>query len=433
MPNPYRFVALGMIAALGGAAASHLVVANRPVQTAAPPALLPVAHANPAFVDRADTLQRGETLTQLLQRVQLAEDEARVLLDEIAKHQNPRRLQAGAVVSYRTGYTDGELRNLEFRLDADRKLNVQRAEGAWVAEVAEVPVFTDTVVLSGAVRSSLYAALVQGDGAGVPAEERRGIADVLADRIFAWQVDFSRDLRPGDEYRILYERRVRPDGTARSSRVLGVQFSIAGRERQAYLFRTADGREDYFDQDGESLRRAFLRAPLEFRRISSAFSTGRFHPVLKVTRPHNGIDYAAAAGTPVRAVGDGVIGRAGWGGGYGNLVEIRHQRGYTSRYAHLQRFANGIRGGARVRQGDIIGYVGATGLATGPHLHYEFHENGRPVNPNSIRYITGEPVSRGQREAFRSVVRTQVAAMQRLETGTARLASSGAAPVQAAD
>lgn len=432
MPNPYRFVALGVIAALGGAAASHVVVARAPVEPAAPPPLLPVAHANPAFVDRADTLQRGETLTQLLQRVQVAEADARALLDEVSKHQNLRRLQAGAVVSYRTGYTDGEVRNLEFQLDADRTLNVQRSEGAWLAEVAEVPVYTDTVVLSGAVKSSLYAALMQGDGAGVPAEERRGIADVLADRIFAWQIDFSRDLRPGDEYRILYERQVRPDGTARSSRVLGVNFDIAGRARTAYLFRGPDGRDDYFDEDGESLRRAFLRAPLEFRRISSAFSSGRFHPVLKVRRPHNGVDYAAATGTPVRAVGDGVISRANWGGGYGNLVEIRHQRGYSSRYAHLQRFATGIRSGTRVRQGDVIGYVGATGLATGPHLHYEFHENGRPVNPNNIRYITGEPVPRRQLDAFRAVVRTQTAAMTRLDS-TARLASGAAAPEPAAD
>jgi murein DD-endopeptidase MepM/ murein hydrolase activator NlpD len=206
--------------------------------------------------------------------------------------------------------------------------------------------------------------------------------------------------------------------------VLGVQFSIAGRAREAYLFRTPDGTEDYFDRDGESLRRAFLRAPLEFRRISSAFTTSRFHPVLRINRPHHGIDYAAATGTPVRAVGDGVIARAGWGNGYGNVVDIRHQRGYSSRYAHLNGFARGLRAGSRVRQGDIIGYVGATGMATGPHLHYEFHENGRPVNPTSVRYITGEPVPRRHREAFRAAVRIQVAAMERLSADTVHLAAA---------
>jgi murein DD-endopeptidase MepM/ murein hydrolase activator NlpD len=269
-------------------------------------------------------------------------------------------------------------------------------------------------VITGAVQSSLYAAMLRDDGSGIPADERRAIVDLLADRIFAWQVDFSRDLRSGDEYRLLYERTVRPDGTARNSRILGVQFSIGGRDREAYFFRLPDGTESYYDRDGESLRRAFLRAPLEFRRISSAFSTGRFHPVLRTTRPHNGVDYAAAPGTPVRAVGDGVISRAAWGGGYGNVVDIRHQRGYMTRYAHLQGFARGIRAGSRVQQGDIIGYVGSTGLATGPHLHFEFHENGRPVDPTTVRHITGEPVPRQHRDAFRANVRAQLALMDRL-------------------
>jgi murein DD-endopeptidase MepM/ murein hydrolase activator NlpD len=211
----------------------------------------------------------------------------------------------------------------------------------------------------------------------------------------------------------VYERLVRPDGTARASKVLAVQMEINGRSHEAYLFRAPDGSEVYYGRDGSSLKRAFLRAPLEFRRISSAFSKSRFHPVLGVSRPHNGVDYAAASGTPVRAVGDGIIGRAGWGGGYGNVVDIRHSRGYTSRYAHLRGFAPGIRAGARVRQGDIIGYVGATGLATGPHLHYEFHSNGRPVDPNSIRYLTGEPLSPRNRALFDRSVGLQLGFLDR--------------------
>jgi murein DD-endopeptidase MepM/ murein hydrolase activator NlpD len=264
------------------------------------------------------------------------------------------------------------------------------------------------------VESSLYAALLRAEGVDMPTEERRQIVDVLADRIFAWQIDFSRDLRPGDRYRILYERLVRPDGTARAGRVVGVQFHINNRDHEAYAFRTPDGSEDYFDRDGESLRRAFLRAPLEFRRISSAFSKSRFHPVLKVNRAHNGVDYAASKGTPVRAVGDGTIRRAGWGGGYGNVVEIAHRQGYASRYAHLNGFAKGIRPGTRVRQGDLIGYVGSTGLSTAPHLHYEFHANGRPVDPNSVRYLTGEPLARAHRAAFARSVATQMAILDRV-------------------
>jgi murein DD-endopeptidase MepM/ murein hydrolase activator NlpD len=414
MTKPYRILSLGLFASFGASLVGLFVTEPAPVAEAGLPAVLPAAHANPAEVGFQDTLQRGETLSQLLLRTQLAEQEARAVLSELQQYQDPRRLRPGSVISYRKSFVDGSVRGMEVRLDADRTLNLQKAGEAWTGLVEEVPVYVDTVVLAGSVESSLYSALLRAEGVDMPAEERRQIVDILADRVFAWQVDFSRDLRPGDRYRILYERLVRPDGTARSGRVVGVQFSINNRELEAYAFRTPDGFEDYYDRDGESLRRAFLRAPLEFRRISSAFSRSRFHPVLKVNRPHNGIDYAASTGTPVRAVGDGVVRRAGWGGGYGNVIDIAHRQGYSSRYAHLHGFASGIRAGTRVRQGDVIGYVGSTGLSTAPHLHYEFHANGRPVDPNSIRYITGEPLARRHRPEFARAVATQVAVMNRV-------------------
>jgi murein DD-endopeptidase MepM/ murein hydrolase activator NlpD len=414
MPKPYRILSLGLFASFGASLVGLLVTEPAPVMEAALPAVLPAAHANPAEVGFQDTLQRGETLSQLLLRTQLAEQEARAVLVELQQHQDPRRLRPGSVISYRKSFVDGSVRGMEVSLDADRTLNLQKAGEAWTGLVEEVPVYVDTVVLAGSVESSLYSALLRAEGVDMPAEERRQIVDILADRVFAWQIDFSRDLRPGDRYRILYERLVRPDGTARTGRVAGVQLSINAREFEAYAFRTPDGFEDYYDRDGESLRRAFLRAPLEFRRISSAFSKSRFHPVLQVNRPHNGIDYAASTGTPVRAVGDGVVRRAGWGGGYGNVVDIAHRQGYSSRYAHLNGFASGVRAGTRVRQGDVIGYVGSTGLSTAPHLHYEFHANGRPVDPNSIRYITGEPLARRHRPEFARAVAAQVAVMNRV-------------------
>lgn len=374
-------------------------------------AMLPAAAANPAELAFADTLRRGETLSELLGRSHLDQADAAALLSELAAHQDPRHLQPGSIVAYRRAFFGGALRGMAFRLDSDRTLNLRRADAGWSGAVEEVEVRADTAVLTGTVSLSLYAALLSGDAQGVPAEERERVADILAERIFAWQVDFSRDLRKGDEFRILYERLVRPDGTARSGRVLAVQFEIAGRDHQAYLFSASNGSEDYYDAEGESLRRAFLRAPLEFRRISSAFSTSRFHPILKRSRPHHGIDYSASRGTPVRSVGDGVVRRAGNGGGYGNLVEIRHKRGYASRYAHLQRFAKGVRSGTTVKQGQIIGYVGSSGLATGPHLHYEFHSNGRPVNPSSIKYITGDPVPSASHARFAGQVALQRAAL----------------------
>lgn len=408
MLNVQRLLALVLLLSFGVSLGGLAIRADRGAQVATG-GLLPAAIANPLDVVFSDTLQAGETISQLLARSELAEAEARALLSELEQHQDPRRMRPGSIVAFRRSLQDGLVRKMEFRLDADRTLNLLREGDGWSGAVAEVEVHTDTVVLTGVVESSLYRALLEGDGAGVPAEEREQVADILADRIFAWQVDFSRDLRIGDRFRILYERQVRPDGSARSGRVISAQFNINQRDYEAYAFQAGDAAEDYFDRNGESLRRAFLRAPLQFRRISSAFSTGRFHPVLKVNRPHHGIDYAAAAGTPVRAVGDGTIRRAGNAGDYGNLIEITHNRGYSTRYAHLRGFASGIRAGARVKQGDVIGYVGATGLATGPHLHFEFHSNGRPVDPNSIRDVSGDPVPERYRAPFLESVRDQVA------------------------
>ncbi|HUE95418.1 MAG TPA: peptidoglycan DD-metalloendopeptidase family protein [Longimicrobiaceae bacterium] len=402
-------------ASLANIAWSHEI--SRRAAEVAPDLFLPAAYANPVDVTYEDTLRAGETLSQLLLRAQLAEAEASALLGALQEHQDPRRMRPGSVIGVRRALDDGEIRRMHVRLDADRTLSLYPGVDGWSGRVEEVSVRAETIVLTGIVETSLYRALLEGEMAGIPSDERERIADVLADRIFAWQVDFSRDLRQGDRFRILYERMVRPDGTARSSRVLSVQFNINERDYEAYAFDHDGGVEDYFTRDGESLRTAFLRAPLEYRRISSAFSRSRFHPILRVSRPHNGIDYAANAGTPVRAVGDGVIARAGDGGGYGNLVEIRHTRGYSSRYAHLRGFAKDIRPGVRVKQGDVIGYVGATGLATGPHLHYEFHHNARPVDPNSVRDITGDPVPRSFKAQFLERVHVYVASLDGMSPG----------------
>ena len=411
MARPYRIVATGVLCAFGAALGVQRVNARAEGREPAPLPVLSALHAAPLDVGHADTLRKGETLGELLERTALDAEAARALLAELTAVTDPRSIRPGLVVQYRTAVADGRVRGMSTRLDADRSLAFRRGGAGWTAQVQEVPVHADTAVLAGTVRRSLYQALMDGQG-DVPRAERQAVADLLADKIFAWKIDFSRDLRAGDSFRILYERMVRPDGTARTSRVLAVQFDIGGTTHDAYLF-TVDGAEDYYDGEGESLRRAFLRAPLEFRRISSAYSTGRFHPILRRVRAHHGIDYAASMGTPIRAVGDGVVQKAGWGGGYGNVVEIRHQRGYASRYAHMRGFAPGVRPGTRVRQGQLIGYVGTTGLSTGPHLHYEFHMNGRPVNPTSIRYLTGDPVPGGARGRFRSLRDSRIAVMDR--------------------
>ena len=412
MANPYRIVSLGVLGIFGLALGSQFVhLPEREEQPPAPPPLLPEAHAAPVETVGRETLRKGETLSELLERARLDGEEARTLLAELTAVYDARSLKPGMEIEYRRSVRTGDVRRLTMRLDPDRTLNVDGRSGQMVAKVEEVEVHADTAVLAGTVERSLYQALLDGTG-DVPRDEREAVVDLLADRIFAYKIDFSRDLRPGDAYRILLERSVRPDGTARSSRILAVQFDVGGRRQEAFLF-GREGAEDYYDADGESLKRAFLRAPLEFRRISSAYSTGRFHPILKRVRAHHGIDYAAAMGTPIRAVGDGVVRRAGWGGGYGNVVEISHRSGYASRYAHMRGFAGGVRAGTRVTQGQVIGYVGSTGLSTGPHLHYEFHSGGRPVNPASIKFLTGEPVPSSARARFRATVGQRIASMDR--------------------
>jgi murein DD-endopeptidase MepM/ murein hydrolase activator NlpD len=255
--------------------------------------------------------------------------------------------------------------------------------------------------IEGAIDNSLYEAL---DG-GVSDEQldganRQRLAWNLAD-VYAWAIDFTRDIRPGDRYQVVYERMVSEDGEVRAGRVLASDLIIAGKSLTAFRFGGGEGRTaQYYDAEGNSLRRAFLRAPVEFRRISSRFASARFHPVLGLTRRHEGTDYAAAPGTPVMAAGDGVVLRAGWAGGYGNLIELRHLNGIITRYGHLRGFARNVRRGARVGQGQTIGYVGSTGLATGPHLHYEFRVNGVARDSRNVKLGNGTPVEPAARAEF---------------------------------
>ena len=200
--------------------------------------------------------------------------------------------------------------------------------------------------------------------------------------VLAWDINFQKDIRAGDTYRVLYRRKYRPGSrTSDQIRILAVEFVNQGRKYTAVYFEGEDGNGNYYNDRGQSVSRSFLRYPLEFRRISSRFSHSRFHPVLKVRRPHYGVDFAARTGTPIRAVGDGRVIRAGWKGGYGRLVEISHGGAMKTRYAHLRRYGPGIRRGVSVKKGQTIGYVGCSGLCTGPHLHFEMWQDNRYVDP----------------------------------------------------
>ena len=271
-----------------------------------------------------------------------------------------------------------------------------------VVVVASNREMVDTLTVSGTIQSSLFSALDKSADGTLPRAARAELAFSLAD-IFEYRVDMSKDFQVGDKFHILVERLQKPNGAIIINKVLGARLALSGNEIEAIRFDSHDANGEYFDQTGKSLRAAFLRAPVNFRRISSIFG-GRRHPVLGIWRRHKGTDYAASMGTPVRSVGDGVVIFAGRKGGYGNVIDIRHRNGYVSRYGHLRNFAKGIHRGAHVTIGSTIGAVGKSGLATGPHLHFEILVNGVQRDPKiALQMKGGDPIPSSERGIFEAL------------------------------
>ena len=257
----------------------------------------------------------------------------------------------------------------------------------------------DTLTVSGTIQSSLFSALDKSSDGSLPRSARAELAFSLAD-IFEYRVDMSKDLQVGDKFHILVERLQKPNGAIIINKVLGARLALSGNEIEAIRFDSRAASGEYFDGSGKSLRASFLRAPVTFRRISSIFG-GRRHPVLGIWRRHKGTDYAAAMGTPVRTIGDGVVIFAGRKGGYGNVIDVRHRNGFVSRYGHLRSFAKGIHKGSRVTIGSTIGAVGRSGLATGPHLHFEVLVNGVQRDPKiALQMKGGDPIPSSEKGIF---------------------------------
>jgi murein DD-endopeptidase MepM/ murein hydrolase activator NlpD len=349
------------------------------------------------YTETLDTLRRGETLSELLARQGVADlDVSRV---DPAASLDPRRLRSGLVFSFRRLAPDSAPTRITVRTTPMHRVSFRRTAAGWDAVVDSIPWQPQTTRIEGAIDNSLYEALDAQVGDEVlDAAERQRLAWDLAD-VYAWQVDFTRDIQAGDRFQVVFERLVSDEGEVRFGRLLASDLTMSGKSLTAFRYESS-GRPAFYDADGKSLRRAFLRAPVQFRRISSSFARARRHPVLGITRRHQGTDYAASPGTPVMAAGDGVVLRAGRAGGYGNLIELRHRNGITTRYGHLRGFARGIRSGARVTQGQTIGYVGSTGLASGPHLHYEFRVNGQARDSRRVELGNGAPIGRDERPAF---------------------------------
>lgn len=368
--------------------------------------------------ERTEThvIKRGETLSGVLSRASvLGQDLADVLLVS-SEHINPRRLSQGAEVTVRRWTTTGEARKIEMRVNADTTVVLAKNEIGWNSSLQLTPVHVDTVFVAGQIDAgtTLYESLVLDETINLPAAERVQLASELGS-IYAYTIDFSREIQPGDSYQIAYEREARPDGTARSRRILIGEVVNSGHSYSAIYFKQGSI-EGYYDAEGKSLRLGFRRNPLDFMRVTSTFAAKRYHPILGIYRAHLGTDYGAAHGTPVYAVADGTVAGAGKDRGYGNVVTLRHHSGYSSKYAHLSRFGAKARPGTRVKQNDIIGYVGATGLATGPHLHYELRMNGRPVNSRTVKLPGAPPMPSEYRSAFRRLASERLALLERTVT-----------------
>lgn len=343
---------------------------------------------------REERIQRGDTVAALLSRLGVQDEQAFAYLRQQPDTQPLfRQLRPGKVVTARTAES-GELLALTFPLNGikDNVLVVERRDGKLQAGEQAQILALQVEMKSGEIRSSLFAAT---DAIGLP----DNIATQMAD-IFGGDIDFHRDLRKGDRFSVVYEMLFNQGQPSRTGRILAAEFVNNGKTFRAVWFESKEG-QGYYTAEGKNIRKAFLRSPLEFSRVTSGFSFSRFHPIHQTWRAHKGVDYGAPIGTRVKATGDGVVEYVGKQGGYGNLVVIRHQGRYTTHYGHLNGFAAGIRKGVRVSQGDIIGYVGKTGWATGPHLHYEFRISDVHQNPLAVALPSAPPLAPQQMAEFK--------------------------------
>jgi murein DD-endopeptidase MepM/ murein hydrolase activator NlpD len=389
---------LGVVAAFGIApdTATETVVLHRLVQDIRLPVAVESAPEASARYWREERIQRGDTIGSLLARLQVTDPAAVAYLRGVRHVRSLYQLVPGRTVRAVTT-DDGELVELRYLQGDGTELIVQKRGGDFFARDQALSTERRLLMSSGEIHSSLFAAT---DAAGLS----DGVAVQLAD-ILSSEVDFHRDLRPGDRFAVVFEAFYSNGEFAYSGRILAAEFTNAGRTLRALYYQDPQGRGGYYTPEGKNMRKSFLRSPLEFSRISSGFSLSRFHPILNTWRAHRGVDYAAPTGTRVKATADGYVQFVGRQGGYGNLILLRHRNEYSTAYGHLSGYAKGLRVGQRVNQGDVIGYVGMTGLATGPHLHYEFRVNGVYQNPLKLVAPPGPPITAALKPAFQDSLR----------------------------
>jgi murein DD-endopeptidase MepM/ murein hydrolase activator NlpD len=360
------------------------------------PAPVSVDPGNDPPREIVDTVRKGETVAAIFEKHQLDIGELFRMRQASAGVHPLRDISVGRPYTI-TLDPDNTVLSLAYHINDEEILQVVRSDPGYRAEKVAIDYERRLGTLGGVIRSNIVSAL--------PGDGRSALLAIELSDIFSWDIDFNTDFRKGDTFRILVEERWLDGEFRKYGDILAAELSVDGHRYRAYRFDTGN-RPDYFDDEGKSLRKAFLKAPLSYRRISSGFTKRRMHPILKIARPHLGVDYAAPAGTPVSTVGDGTVIFAGRKGPNGNLVIVRHPNGYTTSYGHLARIRKGIRRGRAVRQGDVIGTVGSTGLSTGPHLDFRLRRHGTFLNPLTVNLPRGGAIPGDRMADFRGVRET---------------------------
>jgi murein DD-endopeptidase MepM/ murein hydrolase activator NlpD len=355
------------------------------VAPAAPPQPVDATAASkPTGEEIAFTVRRRDTLERIFRRLKLSLDDLGSMLRLPRVRRSFRHIRPGDKVT--VVHDDGAVESLSRRISETQVLSVTRGDDGFSAEVITTPIETKLAYAGGTVESSLF---VAARAAGVSPETILR----MANNIFGWDIDFALDIRPGDRFNMVYEQKYRDGQYIGDGRILAAEFVNDGDTYSAVRYTSEDGKiDDYFTPEGRSVRRQFLRAPVDFTRISSNFNLRRRHPILHIVRPHQGVDYAAPIGTRIKAAGDGRVGFVGWKGGYGRVIILEHGAGISTLYGHMSRFVRGLHRGERVKQGQTVGYVGRSGAATGPHLHYEYRINGVHRNPRTVKLPDAAPL-----------------------------------------
>ncbi len=368
----------------------------------------PQTEAEPQTVEltwKHHRIRSGDSLAKVFRRLELPPALLHRIVNSSETARGLSRVKPGQELRF--GFDeDGELQALVLQQSRVRSLEIRRTESGFEAKQVELPLERRVTAVQGTILESLF---VDGRKVGLTDAQVMELA-----RIFGWDIDFALELREGDRFSVIFEEQYLDGEKLGNGPILAAEFVNKGTVYRAVRYTTSEGETDYYDPEGNAKRRAFIRTPVKFGRISSGFTRKRWHPVLKRWRSHKGVDYAAPTGTPVKATGNGTVTFIGRKGGYGKVIFLRHGGRYTTVYGHLSRFAKGLKTGSKVKQGQVIGYVGSTGLATGPHLHYEFRVNGVHRNPLTVKLPKSVRLPKSEMDRFRRTIQPMVAQLDAL-------------------